>query len=498
MQRSGNLDRLKDPKQRSHPQWQPKGSFLAAGEVGMWKSAVSISKVCGKSIFPELLSVARRESVSRFQVSHLKPKKCTSHEPDQELTKMKIFPRKYKIPAMTVFALLVLLTTHASLAQQRYANPSPAPKKYKQIYFTPKQPSATPEFRRMIHNQATSGQTIPLWSYSTVAQDGKTYPGSMVGRSPFAHGHRVTTIPTILIPVAIQMQDTGEVFDPTVSNQCSPDGTSSVMSLILNSPLIGTPNFTLNGVNVGVAQYLDAFQRASFWAKVGGTPYHTTFSTSPTVLPVVQVSVPAANGVTMAGICSDFGMIDQGWWDNELQTVIIPQLASEGVTPAVFPQFIFDSVSQYLNGDPNQCCALGYHNAYLNGGVFQSYSSNEFDNSGAFGGDTSTMSHEIAEWMDDPAINNATPAWGAEGQVTAGNCQSNLEVGDPMSPGYPTPANHPIFETNTSTGVTYTLQELAFYSWFLGSSPSLGAGGKYSDNGTFTGYAKACPPGGTN
>ncbi len=382
------------------------------------------------------------------------------------------------------------------VAQHQYVKQPVTPKKWKQLYFTPKHAAPTMAVRKMILQQATSGQTIPLWSYSTKAQDGKTYTGSMVGRSPFAHGHRVTTIPTILIPVAITMQDTGETFDPTATNFCSPDG-SSVMSLILNSPLIGTPNFTMNGVNVGVGQYLDEFQRASFWSKVGGTPYHTTFSTSPKVLPVVKVSVPTANGVTQAGTCSDFGMIDQGWWDNLIQTTLIPQLAAEGVTPAVFPQFIFDSVSQYLNGDPNQCCALGYHNAYLNNGVFQSYSSNEFDNSGAFGGDTSTMSHEIAEWMDDPAVNNATPAWGAEGQVTAGNCQNNLEVGDPLSPNYPTPTN-PLLLTNNSTGVTYTLQELAFYSWFLGSSPSLGAGGKYSDNGTFKGYAKACPAGGTN
>jgi hypothetical protein len=81
--------------------------------------------------------------------------------------------------------------------------------------------------------------------------------------------------------------------------------------------------------------------------------------------------------------------------------------------------------------------------------------------------------------------------------VTAGHCQNNLEVGDPLSPNYPTPTN-PIQVTNNSTGVTYTLQELAFYSWFLGSNPSLGAGGMYSDNGTFTGFAKACPSGGSN
>ncbi len=107
------------------------------------------------------------------------------------------------------------------------------------------------------------------------------------------------------------------------------------------------------------------------------------------------------------------------------------------------------------------------------------------------------MSHELAEWLDDPDGVNPVPVWGAEGQVTAGNCQNNLEVGDPLSPGFGTPTN-PYSITNTNTGVTYTLQELAFYSWFLGSNQSLGAGGKFSDNGTFSGYAKPCPPGGTN
>ena len=193
-------------------------------------------------------------------------------------------------------------------------------------------------------------------------------------------------------------QDTGEIFDPTTSDGCGP-ANESVMTLILNSPLIGEPNRTINGVNVGVAQYVDGFQRANFWAKVGGTPYHTMFSTSPTVLPAVSVSVPAANGVTVSALnfagCRDTAELDQTWWDNELQTVVMPQLAAEGVGPANFPQFIFNSVAQYIGGNPANCCALGYHNSYSNGGVFQTYSVNEYDTSGAFGGDTSVMSHEI-------------------------------------------------------------------------------------------------------
>jgi hypothetical protein len=407
---------------------------------------------------------------------------------------------RFIVLATTTLALAAVIAPPLSQAQERNAEPTGTPVKLKQFYVVPSKPPMTEEERATLRDQAAASQTIALWSYSTVAHDANTYTGMMVGRSPFAHGHRVTTIPTFLIPVIFTFQDSGDVFNPTVYDGCAP-AKESVITLIKNSPLIGTPNFTLNGINVGAAQYVDAFQRANFWAKVGGTPYHTTFSTNPTVLAAVSVTVPAAHGVTVAKAgfngCRDIGELDMDWWDTQVQTVIMPQLAASGVGPANFPQFIFDSVAEYIGGDTANCCALGYHNSYMNNSVFQTYSVNEYDTSGGFGGDTSVMSHEIAEWMDDPAGNNMVPAWGAEGQVTAGNCQDNLEVGDPLSPGFATPTN-PIHVTNTTTGVQYTLQELAFYSWFLDSTPSLGAGGKYSDNGTFTGYAKPCPTGGTN
>jgi hypothetical protein len=48
-------------------------------------------------------------------------------------------------------------------------------------------------------------------------------------------------------------------------------------------------------------------------------------------------------------------------------------------------------------------------------------------------------------------------------------------------------------------GYTYNLVELAYFSWFFNArtTPSLGAGGAFSSNGTFKGPANACPPGGT-
>ncbi|HEV2489576.1 MAG TPA: hypothetical protein VGT03_07195 [Candidatus Acidoferrales bacterium] len=397
--------------------------------------------------------------------------------------------------SQVLLSVILTLSTAAPPAVAQQEQTPKQPPKFKRLYVVPKGIAKTPENMARIHNQVMSATTIALWNFSQLAYDGKTYTGEMVGRSPFARGRRATTIPTILIPMKITMADSGEVFDASAADLCAPGG-KSVDTVVVNSPIFQNSSFTMDGVSIGSTQYVDAFQRASFWSNVGGTPYHTVFSTSPTVLAPVSLTVPTADGTTIPwqslGGCRDAATMDINWWDNEVETVILPSLASKGVGPLNFPQFMLDSVGLTISGS---CCALGYHNAFFNtSGILQTYAVNLYDTSGFFGGDISVMSHEVGEWMDDPGGGNPTPAWGAEGQVTAGSCQSNLEVGDPLTPGFGTPSNS--FSV-TLGGVTYSLQELAFYSWFFGGA-SLGAGGMFSDNGTFAGHAKACPPGGTN
>jgi hypothetical protein len=62
-------------------------------------------------------------------------------------------------------------------------------------------------------------------------------------------------------------------------------------------------------------------------------------------------------------------------------------------------------------------------------------------------------------------------------------CQSNLEVGDPLSG---------TLITDSLNGFSYHLQELAFFGWFYHRSPGLGVNGWYSSNGTFTTSAAPC------
>jgi hypothetical protein len=394
---------------------------------------------------------------------------------------------------LSVLCVAMAATSSFKNASAQGKNTHHPQEKLRVIYVVPHGVKLNSGTKQTMATLASTGGTIALWNYSIVDPvDHNTYTGNMVGRSPFFNGHRATTIPTYIIPVKLTFMDSGDIFDPSVADSCAPGG-ASVDTLVVNSPIFQNYDFMMNGVDVGSTQYLDGFQRANFWSSVGGTPYHTLFNSSPTVLSTVNVSVPVADGTTIAkasyGTCHDWGEMDINWWDNFVQSTIFPALVSQGVGPANFPQFIFDSV---VMTQSMSCCILGYHNAYVNGNnVVQTYSVNDYDAGGDFVGENlSVMTHEVAEWMDDPYGSNPTPYWGAEGQVPKGSCQNNLEVGDPL-----TGTNLPGV---TLSGVTYSLQELAFFSWYYGQSPSLGSGGKYSDNGTFAGYSKPCPPGGTN
>jgi len=94
--------------------------------------------------------------------------------------------------------------------------------------------------------------------------------------------------------------------------------------------------------------------------------------------------------------------------------------------------------------------------------------------------------------MNDPFGTNTTPAW-ANSSTTTG-CDTDLDVGTPLN-GW----TYNVYGVAMPNGTTYHPQQLAFFSWFFGQSPSLGVGGEYSDAGPssvpiLTFPAKTCTP----
>jgi hypothetical protein len=330
----------------------------------------------------------------------------------------------------------------------------------------------------------TSPTPLPTFNYTvqaSAALGGLVYSGSIVGRSPLNRGKTTTTIPTQIIPLVITIN--GVTYDPTARDSCV-TGNPTDVSIITGSPIFTNNAWTMNGVNVGTTQYIDAFQRAQFWSQVQGTPYHL----------ILNQSVLTSRPLTLSGRnvtqgCGSYGVVNNSDLNTAVQALITGPLAPT-VNVGTFPIFLTKNV---VSEDSEGCCILGYHSGLFVNGNLQIYSPFAVDTNGAFGNlDVSILSHEMGEAINDPVGNNPTPLWGHIGQQPG--CQGNFEVGDPLNG---TPTNE--FVVPGVVIPNYHLQELAFYSWFYGTtSLGVGAGGKFSNNGTFAGDAIICPPGGTN
>jgi len=386
-----------------------------------------------------------------------------------------------------LFLLAAVLITLRSLALAQNATPLTQPL---HGYYTYGQLKGVTTQEAL--SGAAAATTIPMWSYAfTASRDGSVRTGVMVGRSPFFHGARTTAIPAFIVPVKVHMPD-GGVFDPSVTDSTCLGGKVPA-TVFQNSPLFQTTDFMMNGTDMGTAQYIDAFQRANFFTKnasVTGNRFHTMLTT--TTLAEQTFTVPSGKGGSFSvGGCEHLGIMDLATFDAFVQGTLVPFVAAHGGGPTSLPIILLYNVviaAPFVTGTTDNCCILGYHSVFSTPAV-QTYSVGEFDSVGVFSNvsDVAAPSHEIGEWMNDPLGNNFVPLWGNIGQVSG--CQNNLEVGDPLS--------GTLFPSVTLNSFTYHMQELAFFSWFMGT-PSLGVGGDFSNNGTFKGDAVLCPPGGTN
>ena len=331
-----------------------------------------------------------------------------------------------------------------------------------------------------LNAQATAATSIPRFS-ATVQDGASTFTYTMVGKDPFvAQRTPSTTVNTLLVPVVITFSN-GDTWDPRVVDSC--DSQSALMRT-QNSPIFVAQPWKFGSTSVGSAQYIDAYQRAQFYSQTKPTGinpgYHVKLALT-THAPLV-LHVPTTDAAESTTVCGThkLGGVEIGYLDTEIQRYITDTLGPAAST--TFPLFLLGNVVEY-EGIPSRCCVLGYHDATANAGRLQTYGVAMYDNTGDFRGvaDTAVIAHEVAEWMDDPIGLNPTKPWGHVGQVSG--CQGDLEVADPLSG---------TGITDTLNGKKYHLQELAFFSWFYHSSPSLGVNGWFSSNGTFKKSAAPC------
>jgi hypothetical protein len=335
----------------------------------------------------------------------------------------------------------------------------------------------------LVQSATLPGTTVQTWRH-TVSDAGTNYQYTMVGRNPtVAQTTQAVSIPTQVVPLIIKFVN-GHTWNPTVGDSCD---TTSALTRTMASPIFKNHTYAFGGTSVGSTQYIDAFQRANYFKYTGpsgiNSGYHVTLA--PVTLSPITVSVPSADSAEGTAGCGNrvLGAVDIDWLDNYLQHTVIPSLASKGVGVKTFPLFVLGNVVEYL-GTPDNCCVLGFHNAYQTATGRQTYAVAMYDNTGVFGRskDVSVLSHEVGEWLADPLANNPTRSWGHVGQVSG--CQSSLEVGDPLSG---------TIQSVVVSSHTYHVQELAFTSWFYHQATSTGVNGWYSNYGTFRTYAATCP-----
>ena len=189
------------------------------------------------------------------------------------------------------------------------------------------------------------------------------------------------------------------------------------------------------------------------------TGYHTVIDYKKAkALKPLKITVTAAQGSVInnpfgSGVVGTYPINN---FEREAHTYMTAHNAV--ITPDTFPFFI--SYDIYLTS--GGCCIGGYHNRSGNHGTGQTYGYTTLvDSPGAFSMDIDAVSHEVAEWLDDPFVDNHV------------NCNDNsiLEVGDPIEG----KANYGTFPVNLN-GYTWHPQDEAQLPYF-GAPTSTSANG---------------------
>ncbi len=311
---------------------------------------------------------------------------------------------------------------------------------------------------------------------------------AMAGGRPEAGGK--TTFRAPVVPVSLDLLD----YDGSVRMVNGHPLHNSVrpfLGPVLNSPIFQRADYTSSDTST---QFSDAVQRAEFY-NVMQPDWHTLLR--PSVKTERTLSIPRGAyffALAEDGSCCAFVLVDI----NIFSALLFPATANDVKTPVGAAEhsgdintgdistFLFPNTYLYFNGNPNQCCVLGFHtydskpgdasNGFRERRYVLNYSS--WISPGLFGAefeDVTALSHEITESLNDPfvgsdGVHGITPWWLSQN----GNCQDDLEVGDVIE-GLPD-STIPI----RTKGRTYHPQNEALLQWFEFQSPSTALGGAYS------------------
>lgn len=335
----------------------------------------------------------------------------------------------------------------------------------------------------------STDKTVPYWhGQFTDPTNGVSYGYNMVGVDPSTNGS--ATVATDIIPLNFVFAGSGgfalngsDVAQHTADSPIFQNADYSTTASVTGpadtaghvAPVAGG---VLSPGNTGV-QYEDAIMRSQF--DKTGTGYHLNLG-QPTIWNPVTITVPQNQGQAFQNSRGvPLGLVSISWFSGRVQQL----MGQLHVDPTHLPIFLTDNVMLYINTIGN-CCVIGYHGATkapgngtgASGGQgsqqLQTFAYSAYTRPATFNPafdpylrDIHALSHEIAEWGDDPFVNNTVNPWLTPTAPQYG-CTSFLETGDPVvGIAFTLPGN----TADTGDGSWHPEDEV-FLPWFARQAPN--------------------------
>jgi hypothetical protein len=335
-------------------------------------------------------------------------------------------------------------------------------------------------------------RTIPHWWGSTVnPEDGVIYGYNMAGADPTSCSGAgcSVTVEVDIVPLEVTVgRMTFRGSDVVAATLASPQFTLNdygATPAATSSDYARGAGGVLSQEDAGQhLQLLDATMRAQFGRLGAGDAYHLLLH--PNVLPAQALTVPSElGGAFQSGRGVPFALVDYRWWSTQIQNLLAT------ADPTHLTLYLSDNVALSAGG----CCVLGYHaassvapfggdgssngNAKVRTFAWGTYMSPGWfsrPNGGTYWAiqDILPLSHEIAEWADDPFAKNSVEPWSS---VLVTQCLSLLETGDPVvGVGFAAGTNSfrqgPNPNGTQSADGYYHPQDEAYLPWFMRLAPN--------------------------
>jgi hypothetical protein len=352
---------------------------------------------------------------------------------------------------------------------------------------------------------STTRTVAHWWGSTTNPENGVTYGYNMVGADPYgcAGSGCSVTIQTDVTPLIVHFDgltyDGTAVVGPTLAspvfatNDYGATPFATAAGAFPSFPrLVKGPGGVLSQGDAGLRlQLQDATMRAQFNKVGAGSNYHLILH--PNVKAPVTIDVPANQGTLLEspqGVV--FPTINISWWSSHINNL------EQDADPTHLPLYLSNDV--LLTDNKGNCCTIGYHGTRASGygggsansngnaavqtfawaswvrpGTYPRVSGQPLPTDWALQ-DIHAVSHEIAEWADDPFVNNWVEPWATPTAPQYG-CTNILETGDPVvGIGFAMGTNAfeqgPLPDGEQMADGYYHPEDEVFLPWFMRLSPN--------------------------